>query len=412
MFNLAVVIGSRPDVIRSSIILRKLRNHSDINLDLVWSGQHYDANLKDSFFKELNVGKPDTELDATGSPCEQHWKLIKQLSEHFEINRPDACVFLGDTNAVIGCIVPLKMGIPIVHIEAGMRSHDNRMPEERNRILIDRVSDVLYAYHHDYKCKLVQEGICPTKIVVTGNTIVDVLMEHLADITDSMDYILKEFKVKAKQYGIMTMHRDEHMKDPYMSGRILTEINEWAYDNEVPIILPLMPRLRKLMEHKKFEAALNGPLENIIFTEPLGFFDFIALEGSALIEFTDSGTNQEMSALLETPCVVIRKSTERPETFDSGITVMTEDNIYKAADYVIQQKFNLNFSLGGGNAADIIVDDLVDRLKNNFYKTEAIWNGNCQDLAWVFLFDFFSTLITISTIARRCLFFIKRPCIM
>lgn len=373
MYNLAVVIGSRPDVIRSSIILRKLRKHPNINLDLVWSGQHYDANLKDSFFRELNVGKPDTELDATGSPCEQHWKLIKQLSEHFETNKPDACVFLGDTNAVIGCIVPLKMNIPIVHIEAGMRSHDMRMPEERNRILIDRVSDVLYVYQHDYKCKLVQEGICPTKIIVTGNTILDVLLEHKEDIADTIPCVMEEFGTKPRQYGVMTFHRDEHMNID-AAEKILLQVNDWAENNKLPIILPVMPRLQKLLD-KNSDKLNTTTLSSFVWTKPLGFFDFVALEGAAAIEFTDSGTNQEISAILGTPCVVTRQSTERPETFDSGITVMTEDNIYKAADYIIKQKPNPNFSPGDGNAADIIVTDLVDRLKNNFYKTSPRTNA-------------------------------------
>lgn len=362
-YNLAVVLGSRPDIIRSSIILKKLRNHPDINLTWIWTGQHYDDNLKGNFLKELSLFKPDVELDATGSHCEQHWKLIKQLSEYFETNRPDACMFLGDTNAVIGCIVPLKMGIPIIHCEAGMRSHDMRMPEERNRIVIDRISDVLYAYQNDYKCKLVQEGICPTKIVVTGNTIVDVLNEHIDKICEITPAVLSKFGVEEKKYGIMTLHRDEHM-DELEADRILSKVHYWAVFKGIKIILPVMPRLRKILDKIKREWP------SFILAEPLGFFDFVALERGAAIEFTDSGTNQETSAILGVPCVVIRRSTERPETFDSGITVMTEYNICSAADHIIKKNKSLNFTLGKGNAAEIIVTDLVDRLKHNFYRED------------------------------------------
>ncbi len=378
MFNVMTVFGIRPDFIRSSLILKKLKAHPDVKLQFVYTGQHYDENLKGIFFKELGIPEPQYNLDTkAGSHPQQHAKLISQLEPIIKMAKPDVVMFLGDANAVIGCITPLKMGVPIAHVEAGMRSHDWRMPEERNRVIIDRVSDVLYAYQHDYKCKLIQEGIDPTKIVVTGNTIVDVLLEHKDNIADSVPHNLTLFDVKPKRYGIMTLHRDEHMRDPLKCGKLMDEINQWAMDNKIPIILPVMPRFKKLMQHKKFKSALTMPLDHFIFTEPMGFFDFVALESCALIEFTDSGTNQETSAILGTPCVVLRRSTERPETFKSGITVMTDQphKIYQAADYVISQKVNPDFFMGDGNAAEIIVTDLVDRLKNNFYRKSPRTNA-------------------------------------
>ncbi len=391
MFNVMTVFGIRPDFIRSSLILKKLKEHPDVNLQFVYTGQHYDENLKGIFFEELGIPEPQFNLDTkAGSHPQQHAKLISQLEPVIQEANPDVVMFLGDANAVIGCITPLKMGIPIAHVEAGMRSHDWRMPEERNRVIIDRVSDVLYAYQHDYKCKLVQEGIDPTKIVVTGNTIVDILMEHEDKFwwpskkygnlnpyppLQNLTYKIGDIELNRKRFALMTMHRDERMKDHVGSADLMMEINNWASCNEVPVVLPVMPRLRQLMEHPRFKKRLtNDGLTNFIFTEPLGFFEFIMLEKGALIEFTDSGTNQETSALLGTPCVVLRKSTERPETFKSGITVMTDKphKIYHAADYVVSQKKNPNFSLGDGNAADIIVTDLVDRLRNKFYRTRPI----------------------------------------
>jgi len=376
------VFGIRPDFIRSSLILKKLKAHPKVELQFVYTGQHYDENLKGIFFRELGISEPQFNLDTkAGSHPQQHSKLISQLEPVIEEGKPDVVMFLGDANAVIGCITPLKMGIPIAHVEAGMRSHDWRMPEERNRVIIDRVSDVLYAYQHDYKCKLVQEGIDPTKIVVTGNTIVDILDEYKDRFNWPVDpmknfeldsYILKDgVSLQYKKFALMTMHRDERMKDHVGSADLMMEINEWASCHEIPVVLPLMPRLKQLMEQSRFKKRLGGDgLTNFVFTKPLGFFEFVMLEKGALIEFTDSGTNQETTALLGTPCVVLRRSTERPETFKSGITVMTDKphKIYHAADYVISQKKNPNFSLGDGNAADIIVTDLLDRLKNNFYR--------------------------------------------
>ncbi len=370
------VFGIRPDFIRSSLILKKLKAHPDVNLQFVYTGQHYDENLKGVFFKELGIPEPQYNLDTkAGSHPQQHAKLIGQLEPIIKMANPDVVVFLGDANAVIGCITPLKMGIPIAHVEAGMRSHDWRMPEERNRVIIDRVSDVLYAYQHDYKCKLVQEGIDPTKIVVTGNTIVDVLNEHMPEIDARTAQVLEHFELKKKQYAIMTLHRSENVEDGQACRRILRKVNTWVGNRDMKVLLPVMPRLQKILDGN--DGIEKSVLKNFIFAKPLGFFDFVALEKNAAIEFTDSGTNQETSAILGTPCVVTRRSTERPETFNSGITVMTEDKIREAADYVMRWAVapNPNFSLGDGNAADIIVTDLVDRLKNNFYKVGPTVNA-------------------------------------
>lgn len=375
MFNVMVVLGIRPDFIRSSLILKRLKAHPDVNLQFVYTGQHYDENLKGVFFKELGIPEPQYNLDTkAGSHPQQHAKLISQLEPIIKIAKPDVVMFLGDANAVIGCITPLKMGIPIAHVEAGMRSHDWRMPEERNRVIIDRVSDVLYTYQHDYKCKLVQEGICPTKIVVTGNTIVDVLNEYMEEIESREKEVLDSFNIKPQGYAIMTLHRSEHVDNPMVCASILRQVQRWAKLEKVPVILPVMPRLQKIFDDEASNNAVvkllsKEALRNFFFIKPLGFFNFIALEKNAMIEFTDSGTNQETSAILKTPCVVTRRSTERPETLNSNITIMSMDNILMAAQQVIWgRKVNENFSLGDGNAAEIIVSDLVDRLKNNFYR--------------------------------------------
>jgi UDP-N-acetylglucosamine 2-epimerase (non-hydrolysing) len=202
--------------------------------------------------------------------------------------------------------------------------------------------------------------------VVTGNTIVDVMMEYLGQILTRRNAIKKRFGVETKQYGVMTLHRDETMKDPDRAIETLYQVGTWARKKKLPIVLIVMPRLRKIMQDMKFNPLEHG----FIPSDPLGMFDFMALERDAAIEFTDSGTNQETSAIFGVPCVVTRTATERPETFDSGITVMEQDCIERAADSVFGKAPNPKFSLGDGNAADIIIEDLVARLDNNF----AAWN--------------------------------------
>ena len=357
MHKIMTVFGIRPDFIRASVLLKNLAARPDVELQFVYTGQHYDENLKDVFFKELGIPEPDYNLDTrAGSHSQQHAKLISQLDYVIRSAKPDVVVFLGDANAVIGCIAPLKMGVPIAHIEAGMRSYDWRMPEERNRVIVDRVSDVLYCYQEDYKYRLIQEGVCPTKIVVTGNTIVDVIHENLSDIIGRSRAVLDRFNLEPQEYGVMTMHRHENMNQD-VALELLNKVNDYAKFRNFKVILPVMPRLRMF---------LLRPLSNFIYTEPLGFLDFVALERMAKIEFTDSGTNQETSAILGTPCVVLRRSTERPETFKSNITVMETDKIHEAADSVMWAEKNKDFSLGNGDAAEIIIDDLVARLENDF----------------------------------------------
>jgi len=356
MHKVAVVLGIRPDFIRTSIVLRLLKEHPDVEATFLHTGQHYDYNLSDVFFDELGVPRPDIQLQTRADThCGQHSKLIEQLGKQFEKLQPDICLFLGDANATIGCIAPLKMGIPIAHIEAGMRSFNWKMPEERNRVLIDRVSDVLYVYQPDYKINLIREGVDPTKIEVVGNVIVDVVNEH-RDKLDWMYMGIPPLPYKPKEYALMTLHRNEHMIAPSVAKNIIRQVSEETKRLGIPVILIEMPRLKKL--------GIKYP-EHFQVVPPLSFFEFVRLEANALIEYTDSGTNQEVSAILKTPCVVTREATERPETFKSGITFMSNPShgtISEATRLALSGSFNKDFSLGDGKSSSRIVKNLVERL--------------------------------------------------
>jgi len=369
MHKIAVVLGIRPDFIRTSEVLKLLDAHEDVELSLIHTGQHYDENLNGVFFKEMGIPAITHQLDTRGkNHNEQHSKLIIQLSDVLEHIRPDCVVFLGDANATIGCIAPLKLGIPIAHIEAGMRSYSWEMPEERNRVVIDRVSDVLYVYQDDYRVQLVQEGIDPSKIVVTGNIIVDVIEKHkdkfewdekpchICDKDNKLFNGCSVHQIRKGRYALMTLHRDEHMRDPKLAQSIINKV-AWStryLDTPLAVVLIEMPRLKAL--------GLDYP-DNFIVKPPLGYFEFGRLESNAIIEFTDSGTNQESASILGTPCVVTRKCTERPECRDCGTTVLGGYHyITKAMNQVLNAKRNPDFSLGDGKSSQRIVDDLVDRL--------------------------------------------------
>ncbi len=379
VYKVAVVLGIRPDFIRTSKVLRLLKTHAKLETTLIHTGQHYDRELSGVFFEELNVPFPDIQLDCRGkNHNEQHSKLIIQLSDVLERVRPDCVLFLGDANATIGCIAPLKLGIPIAHIEAGMRSYDWKMPEERNRVVIDRVSDVLYVYQDDYRVQLVQEGIDPGKIMVVGNVIVDVIEEH----KDKFEWpissaTMNPFKIipatvkiqgvdlRQEEYALMTLHRDEHMRVhglghdiPELAQSIINKVGDSTKQRDLPVVMIEMPRLKAL--------NLKYP-DHFIITPPLSYFEFGMLEANASIEYTDSGTNQESASLLGTPCVVTRTCTERPECRDCGTTVLSGYNFIElATQRVLAAKYNNNFSLGDGNSSQRIVDDLVERLAKGF----------------------------------------------
>lgn len=374
MHKVSVVLGIRPDFIRTSKVLKLLEAHPEVELTLIHTGQHYDKNLNDVFFDEMEIPKITHQLDTRGkNHNEQHSKLIMQLSDTLEEIRPDVTLFLGDANAVIGCIAPLKLGIPIAHIEAGMRSYNWDMPEERNRVIIDRVSDVVYVYQDDYRVQLVQEGVPAHKIVVTGNVIVDVVNDY-AEKMKWPRYSLSPWSpplpirdtdevrhdLRVKKYALMTLHRNEHMSNPALAKKIIQEVGDWTERKGLPVVLIEMPRLRSLW--------IDYP-EHFIPVQPQGFFDFLRLEANAAIEFTDSGTNQEVASILGTPCVTTRNCTERPECWECGTTMMAYPGaIGKAADMAMKAKRKENFSLGDGTASEQIVEDLVQRLKCNFFR--------------------------------------------
>lgn len=372
MYKVAVVLGIRPDFIRTSKVLKLLRDHPKVDLQLIHTGQHYDKNLNDIFFEEMEIPPIDHQLNTKGkNHNEQHSRLIIQLSNVLDRIRPDICLFLGDANATIGCIAPLKLAIPIAHIEAGMRSYDWSMPEERNRVIIDRVSDVLYVYQEDYRVQLVQEGIDPTKIVVTGNVIVDVLRDY-EFYFDWHGWDSREGPrpygdgwIEKDKYALMTLHRNEHMVSRGKARAIIRNVGEATKGLDIPVVLVEMPRLKQM--------DLDYP-DHFLVVPPLGFFEFVMLEKNAMIEYTDSGTNQEVASIVGTPCVVTRTCTERPECRKCGTTVLSgyeRSMIFDATEIVLNARRKLGFTLGDGNASFRIVEDLVNRLDNDFRRCHS-----------------------------------------
>jgi UDP-N-acetylglucosamine 2-epimerase (non-hydrolysing) len=368
--KVSVVLGIRPDVIRASLILQKLKAEQRINFKFIWSGQHYSDNLKDIFFRELNIPQVDVELNSVGeTDAEIASSIITNLYNELVNDRPDAVVFLGDTNTVLGSIAVAQLNIPIIHIEGCMRSYDWRMPEEKCRTVIDHLSDVIYTYFPEYKLQGVAEGIPGNKIVVIKNLIVDVLDHYF--FPNRTEY---ESKGRAFASGLgiegsfylATAHRRENVE----TREILENIFELFEESGLPVIFPASYRTQKNI--KKFDLKIP---KNVTLIEPIGYMDMLALMATARAVITDSGTVVEETAVIGVPSIQMRKATERPQTYDCLSSVKydpTVDSISETLsklERICGTKWAHN--LGDGKASERLVGDLVTRLLSGKISTHA-----------------------------------------
>jgi UDP-N-acetylglucosamine 2-epimerase (non-hydrolysing) len=359
--KISVVLGIRPDLIRASLILRMLKNDPRIDFRFIWSGQHYSDNLKEVFFQELQLPSPDVELGASGdTDAEVVSAVITRLSAELVLNRPDAVVFLGDTNTVIGCIAAAQQNIPIIHIEGCMRSYDWRMPEEKCRTVIDHLSDVVYTYFPEYKLQGVVEGIQGNRIVVIQNLIVDVLNEYY--FTKEDEYQTKGLGLAANlgivgPFYLATAHRRENVEDRESLDRVLG-LFETA---ELPIVFPASYRTQKNLV--RFGLILP---KNVIMVDPIGYIEMLAYMSACKAVITDSGTVVEETAVIGVPSVQMRKATERPQTYDCKSSVKFDPLVDNPQQTIEKLKSiegtTWNHNLGDGKASSRLVEDLVSRL--------------------------------------------------
>jgi UDP-N-acetylglucosamine 2-epimerase (non-hydrolysing) len=310
------LFGTRPEIIRLSQVIKHLDRFCE--QILVYTGQNYDPNLSDVFFRELDLREPNTHLgiQATGF-AEQAAQILARVDEVLTQVRPDRLLILGDTNSGLGAIVAARRGIPVYHMEAGNRCYDDRVPEEINRRIIDHCSTVLMPYSHRSKENLLREGIERQRIFVIGNPIFEVLQAY-ADRIEACN-VLDCQGLKAGEYFLVTIHRAENVDDPDRLHRLFTGLALVADTYEVPMVVSLHPRTAD----KLAAFGLNPNSERIRLLRPLGFFDFVKLERNAWCVLSDSGTVQEECAILRIPSVTLRDVTERAETTECGSNILT-----------------------------------------------------------------------------------------
>jgi len=366
---LLLVLGIRPDVIRASLMISRLRGVLGQRFVFVWSGQHYSDNLKDVFFRQLGVGSPDIEMNVISADEHEFiGKWVAALGKVVERTRPCAVAFLGDTNTVLGTIACAVHNVPIVHIEGCMRSYDWTMPEEKYRTVADHLSDLIYAYLDEYKNQGLLEGLDPDRIVVTGNPIVDVLEQYFLSGRIRLDKISRDslfsrYNVRERDFFVMTSHRRENVENPHSLQNIL----DLAGSGRSPVIFPASYRTQRNI--KTFGTRVP---QNVSIVDPIGYVELLEFISSSAAVLTDSGTVVEETAVLGVPSVQMRRSTERPQVYDCGSSVKfnphldwTEGDRSGVIESARERSGKIwSHGLGDGKSSNRIADDIIRRMQD------------------------------------------------
>ena len=310
------IFGTRPEIIRLSVIIKQLDKFCQQTL--VYTGQNYDENLSEIFFRELGLRHPDLYLGVRETSfADQAGQILSRVDDTLGKVKPDRVLILGDTNSGLSAIVAARRGIQVFHLEAGNRCYDDRVPEEVNRRIIDHCSTVLMPYTQLSKDNLLKEGIEGERIFVIGNPIYEVLNTFGSQIQSSN--ILDSLKLAPQNYFAVTVHREENVDNPQRLSELISGLGLIASQYKQPIIVSLHPRTADKIQR----FGLKVPSEAIRLLKPLGFFDFVALEKNARCVITDSGTVQEECCIFGIPNVTIRDVTERPETVQCGSNILS-----------------------------------------------------------------------------------------
>ena len=309
------VVGARPNFMKIAPLMTEYSQRGNVHAMLVHTGQHYDDKMSDLFFNELEIPKPDVNLEVgSGSHAVQTAEIMQRFEPVLTGYRPDVVVVVGDVNSTIACgLVAVKLGIKLAHVEAGLRSGDRTMPEEINRVLTDSISDFLFCTEQSGVDNLLLEGIPEKKIFFVGNVMIDTLLKNKAKAERSD--VLSQLHLNGSGFAVLTLHRPSNVDDASVLGGILDALE--VIEKDMPIIFPVHPRTRK----KLGSGSIGGRIEkmtNLRLTEPLGYLDFLKLMSHARIVLTDSGGMQEETTILKVPCLTLRENTERPITAEIG----------------------------------------------------------------------------------------------
>lgn len=357
------VAGARPNFVKIASILRACTKAPDIESLLIHTGQHYTDNMSKAFFEELNIPAPDVNLEVgSGSHAQQTAGIMKRFEPVVLKHKPDAVLVVGDVNSTVACaLVAAKLGVKVVHVEAGLRSFDRTMPEEINRMLTDTISDLLFVSEPSGLKNLKAEGIDGTKVHFVGNVMIDTLEFHKEKAGNSR--ILDKLNLRAKEYAVVTLHRPSNVDQRHALREIMNGLAE--IQKEIKVVFPTHPRTAKnlissgLMQRPK-------DLPNLLIVEPLGYLDFLKLMSESKLVITDSGGIQEETTILGIPCLTVRENTERPITITAGTNMLvgtdTKRILNGYRESLNKVRSNTRPKFWDGGASERIVQILVDLL--------------------------------------------------
>ena len=327
------VVGARPNFVKIAPLMQAMTRSNNLEPVLLHTGQHYDYNMSESFFRELEIPEPDVYLNVgSDTHGRQVAKIMKEFDEFCEEHNPDLVVVVGDVNSTMACsLVAVKRHIKVAHIEAGIRSFDRNMPEEVNRIVTDSVADLLLPPSSDAVENLLKEGHNEDQIHLVGNIMIDTLLKNQQKILRSD--ILRTLNIKSGEFALLTLHRPSNVDDVRSLGNIIEALE--VIQNRIKIVFPVHPRTKKRIEEFGLLNRINSS-GNIILTEPLGYFDFGKLVYDANFVMTDSGGIQEETTVYRIPCITIRENTERPVTVWEGTNKLAGSDKEKIVDFAGQ----------------------------------------------------------------------------
>ena len=362
------ILGTRPEIIRLSRVMPAL----DYFMDhiIVHTGQNYDYELNEIFFRDLELRKPDVFLSVDASSLGSVLgNILISIEPVLDEHRPDAVLILGDTNSSIAAIMAKRMKIPIYHMEAGNRSFDANVPEEVNRQLVDRISDFNLVYTEHARRHLLSEGVPHRRILLTGSPMKEVLDYYQPGIESSS--ILESMALDQGKYILVSMHREENVDNRFALTLLLDALSAVHKQFQLPVLVSTHPRTRKRLG----SLGRSGEREGIRFAKPFGFLDYNRLQRDAFCVLSDSGTITEESSLLGFPAVTVRRSMERPEGLDTGSIILTGWD----AEVIVQAVRAVTESHGQGNPppvpADYRVDNVSQRVVNLILGTARLSNA-------------------------------------
>jgi UDP-N-acetylglucosamine 2-epimerase (non-hydrolysing) len=332
-------------------IMRAFEANGNFQTLLVHTGQHYDENMSKLFFDELNIPKPDVNLEVgSNSHAVQTAEIMKRFEPVVLDFKPDYVLVVGDVNSTIACgLVAVKLGVKLIHVEAGLRSFDRTMPEEINRILTDSISDLFFVTEQSGIHNLKKEGIDSEKVHFVGNVMIDTLLANREKAQESD--VLRKLGLSPKEYGVITLHRPSNVDDIDKFSEIITAFEE--IEKEMKLVFPIHPRTRNNIKGSELEKRIEA-MDNLLLIEPVGYLDFLCLMSNAALVLTDSGGMQAETTILGVPCMTLRENIEQQVTITEG----TNRLVHVTAEDILKNYCEIR----NGN-------------KNRGYKIPKFWDG-------------------------------------